>query len=329
MNNRIDRLLFDLFRGDKRALSRVLTLVENETPEAPYILRRIYDRTGRAYRIGITGPPGAGKSTLINALAKELRRAGNRIGIIAVDPTSPLTGGALLGDRIRMSGALSDSDIFMRSMASRGGVGGLARATTQAVDVMDAFGFDIIIIETVGVGQLELDIDRVVDTTVVVLVPETGGNVQAMKAGLIEIADIFVINKADRSGAESLKNELYESLSLIPPTKNNTWELPINLTVALDGIGIKELSEAIFSHKAYLEKKGLLTKNRVIQKRIDIVQIVRQRFEARFWQNPNLQPFLEILSRLCAEGKMDPFSAAETFIRRTEVIGLKEDNHNG
>ncbi|MCE1249029.1 MAG: methylmalonyl Co-A mutase-associated GTPase MeaB [Firmicutes bacterium] len=305
--------------GDKRALSRAITLVENEDPRALKIERDLYSLTGKAYRVGITGPPGAGKSTLVNVLAKEFKSRGNKVGIIAVDPTSPFTGGALLGDRIRMGAALADHEIFMRSMASRGGTGGLARTTTQVADVMDSFGFDVLIIETVGVGQLELDIAGAVDTTVVVLVPEAGGGVQAMKAGLIEIADIFAINKADRDGAEILKSELQDALSLMPAIKNGSWDLPVKLTVALEGRGVKELVDTVYKHKEHLEASGKFHKNRQSQAEIKIRDIVRAEIGKRLWMNPSLKSVLDSLSGFCVEGKIDPYSAARTFLQSAEA----------
>lgn len=314
------KLLDRFFKKDRRALARLVTLVENENPQAAPILRRIYNRVGNAYRIGITGPPGAGKSTMVNVLAREIKERGKTTAIIAVDPTSPFTGGALLGDRIRMSAALTDPGIYMRSMASRGNLGGLARTTTRVADLLDAFGFDVIIIETVGVGQLELEVAGTVDTTVVVLVPEAGGNIQAMKAGLIEIADIFAINKADRDGAEILKNELRDALSLMPAIKNGKWQLPILLTTALEGKGIREMADTIESHREHLEESGKLLENRMIHKRAKILNIVKYRIENKLWLNPRLKPFLDSLCELCVAGEMDPFSAADSFLKRAEVL---------
>lgn len=324
-DNKINELMEGLFNKEKRALSRIITMVENEKPEYYPILKEIYSHTGKAYRIGITGPPGAGKSTLVNILAKQIKDRGNEVGIIAIDPTSPFTGGALLGDRIRMTSLLKDPNIFMRSMASRGSTGGLARATTHVADVMDAYGFDVIIIETVGVGQLELDVAGAVDTTVVVLVPGAGSSIQAMKAGLIEIADIFAINKADREGAETLKYELQDALSLMPAIKNKGWDLPIKLTVALDGTGIKELVDTIYTHKVHLEKTDIISTNRMNQKKANIIEIMKHRIENQLWLNPDLEPTLERLSKLSREGKIDPFTAANTFLKRAEVSNAKID----
>ncbi|MFP4498817.1 MAG: methylmalonyl Co-A mutase-associated GTPase MeaB, partial [Vulcanimicrobiota bacterium] len=265
----------------------------------------------------ITGPPGAGKSTLVNALSMAIKEMGNTVGIIAVDPTSPFTGGALLGDRIRMGCALSDPDIYMRSMASRGGTGGLAKTTYQAADVLDAFGFDFVIIETVGVGQLELEVTSTVDSTVVVLVPETSGNVQAMKAGLIEIADIFVINKADRQGADILKQELQDSLNLLPKEENN-WKIPLLKTIAVKGKGVKELAEKIMEHKKFQEANDLLSSRRLNHKKRKIVSIIRHKLERKLWNNSELIPILDNLALKCTNGEIDPYLAAEKFIEKAE-----------
>jgi len=318
--------LYNKFReGNRRALSRILTLVENDDPAIVQVLQAIYRDVGKAHRVGITGPPGAGKSTLVNCLAQHLRKEGKAVAIVAVDPTSPFTGGALLGDRIRMTGALADEHIFMRSMASRGSSGGLARATQDAADVLDAFGFDVVIIETVGVGQLELDVAGAVDTTAVVLVPEAGGNVQAMKAGLIEIADVFVVNKADRDGAEVQRQDIEESLSLKAATGNSAWRIPILKTIAMRDQGVDELVSAIGEHHRHLVEHNQLKTRRLDQRRRKIIAIMKYRIENRLWNNRGLQPFLDSLSRLCAEGRMDPFTAASDFLKRAEVDEVRPE----
>jgi LAO/AO transport system kinase len=279
-------------KGDERALARLITFVENLW-EIDEIFRRIYPKVGKAYRVGITGPPGAGKSTLVDKLAVELLERGFRVSIIAVDPSSPFTGGAVLGDRLRMVKAM-ERGIFIRSMASRGSLGGLAETTGMVADVLDAFGYDMVLIETVGVGQSEVDVVKATDTVVVVLVPEAGDSVQALKAGLMETADVFVVNKADREGADRFIRELSAVVSLSP----NEWKPPIIKTVALSGEGIKDLADAILKHRDFLgerlkEKRinrmveqieNLLTKRFLnkVRKKYDI----RKMFEGGNFKNP-------------------------------------------
>ncbi|MDZ7318019.1 MAG: methylmalonyl Co-A mutase-associated GTPase MeaB, partial [candidate division KSB1 bacterium] len=245
MENLIQRYL----SGDRRALARLISYIENETDNASQLLDKIYYRTGHAYRIGITGPPGAGKSTIVDQLARLYRQRQKTVGIIAVDPTSPFSGGALLGDRIRMGDLATDPGVFIRSMATRGSLGGLAQRTLEAADLLDGFGFEIIIFETVGVGQSELDIVEAADTTVVVLVPESGDSIQAMKAGLMEIADIFVVNKADREGAERVVLEIQYVLEFNKEARK--WLPPVLQTMAHTGQGIGNLLEQIDRHNQF------------------------------------------------------------------------------
>jgi len=247
-------------RGDRVALARVLSAVENDTDGAASILDACFGRTGRAFRIGITGPPGAGKSTLVARLTAEYRRRGHTVAIVAVDPTSPFTGGALLGDRVRMGELAGDDGVFIRSMATRGGMGGLAVHTSQLCDVLDAVGFDRVLIETVGVGQSELEVAQTADSTAVVLVPESGDSVQAMKAGLMEIGDLFVINKADREGADRAAFAIRSGLEL--RTTTHEWSVPVLLTVASRGEGIGELADAFESHFEHLRSRGDLERRR-------------------------------------------------------------------
>lgn len=263
------RDLLERFRGGETlALSRAISLVENQQPGFERLLHHLHDRLGRARRIGITGPPGAGKSTLTAALARRFRDAGETVGILAVDPSSPFTGGALLGDRIRMNDLATESGIFIRSMATRGSHGGLSATTREATDLLDAFGFDKILLETVGVGQSELKIASQADTTVVVLVPESGDGIQAMKAGLMEVADLFVVNKSDRPGADRLKKEIRIVTHLRDPDAgpaggtDRGWDPPILKTVASEGEGVGPLADALARHHAHLESSGGLAARR-------------------------------------------------------------------
>jgi len=236
-----------MLAGDRRALARLMTLVEGRAPAVPEIMSRIYPRTGRAHVVGVTGPPGAGKSTLVDRIAARVRADGRQVGIVAVDPTSPFSGGAVLGDRIRMQSHFLDPGVFIRSLATRGSHGGIPRATRDIVRLLDAFGMDLVLVETVGVGQTELDIMRLAATVVVALVPEAGDAVQVMKAGLLEIADVFVVNKADREGADRLEQELLQMLALRPAAP---WAVPVLRTQARDDVGTPAVVEAIERHRA-------------------------------------------------------------------------------
>jgi LAO/AO transport system kinase len=318
-DNRIRQLVDGILGGDKPALARVITLLEDESPQGPQILAGLHSHTGTAYRVGLTGPPGAGKSTLMEKLALEARAAGFKVGIIAVDPSSPFTGGALLGDRVRMAKAVADPEIFMRSMATRGSLGGLARATQDAAEVLDAFGKDLIFLETVGVGQAELDVAQVVDTTVVVLVPEAGGNIQAMKAGLMEIAELFVINKSDHTGADEMERELMEAMDLLPSTVE--WKVPILKTAAVKGQGTAEVFEAVMRHRDSLCRSECLEARRLDQTKVKLRQKIGRRIDEKLWSAPVYMQFLDILARRVVSGAMDPFRATETFLRRIRADG--------
>jgi LAO/AO transport system kinase len=271
-----------LLRGDRKTVARAISSIENGDGSADDILSSIYRHTGKAYRVGITGPPGAGKSTLTNKLAQWYRKQNVRVGILAVDPTSPFTGGALLGDRIRMTDVELDDGVFIRSMASRGSLGGLSKKTREAADVLDASGVEIILLETVGVGQSELDIAGAADTTVVVLVPESGDGIQAMKAGLMEIADFFVLNKADRPGAEQAVMSIKMILGFRPHDET-TWLPDVLKTVGSEGKGVQEVGEMIARHRSYLEQSGRLNARRTQRMKNRIEEIVQDRMKVEFW----------------------------------------------
>lgn len=269
----------ELLNGNIRALSRAISYIENRGENYQEFLGRLYSHIGQSIRIGITGPPGAGKSTLVNCLARRFLEQGNKVGVVAVDPTSPFTGGALLGDRVRLEKFPADGSFFFRSMATRGATGGLADATDNVTVLYDAFGFDITLVETVGVGQVELDIIDTCDCSVVVIVPESGDSVQTMKAGLIEIADIFCINKADRPGADQLGSDLEQAIMLRSHGKSSTWTPPVIQTQALTGGNIGKLQESISGFLDQLRQSGEFESHRREQVKKKILHIIRNRFQ--------------------------------------------------
>ncbi len=274
-----------VLNGDRRALARLISLIEDDGPPARAALSALYPYTGRAHVVGVTGAPGTGKSTLVNELAKGYRARGATVGIVAVDPTSPFTGGALLGDRVRMRDLAGDPGIFIRSMATRGSLGGLARATGDVVRVLDAAGFTVVLVETVGVGQAEVDIARTAHTTIVVEAPGLGDDVQALKAGLMEIADILVVNKADRPGAAQTARALEAALDLgrnnAGHSRATAWRPPVLKTVALDGSGVGEVLEAIAAHREYLQASGLWSSRERARAREDLLRAVEGELLAR------------------------------------------------
>ncbi len=281
--NEAEDMAARLLAGERAALSRLISWAEDADPRYPAALARIRDRVGRAWRIGITGPPGAGKSTLANLLIEKLREKGRTVGVLAIDPTSPFTGGALLGDRIRMEERTSDPGVYIRSMATRASRGGLARAAVDACDVMDAFGLDTLLVETVGVGQAEHEVASAADTVVVVLCPGAGDGIQAMKAGLLEVADILVANKSDQPGADQLAVDLEDALSLRALSRDGRgWKVPVIAASAWTAAGLGELLEAIEAHRRYLEGRGLDAVR--LEKRLSQVRrLVLERLAEELW----------------------------------------------
>ncbi len=292
-------------RGERLALAKLMTLVENREAETAEVMSAIHG-IGSASIIGITGPPGAGKSTLLDALTEKLRGLGRKVGIVAVDPSSPFSGGAVLGDRIRMQKHFLDEDVFIRSLSARGSVGGLARASRDVARLLEASGKDVVIVETVGVGQSELDIMRLADTVAVVLVPEAGDTVQAMKAGLLEIADIFVVNKADRDGSAKIKTELEQMLHLRPP---DGWDIPVLMTVATDAKGIDELVEAFDRHADYLRSSGSGARRGAAGRRSEFLAVLRDEIGRRIEGALTDERLGGLLDRV-QKGDVDPYGAA-------------------
>jgi LAO/AO transport system kinase len=301
-------------RGQYRALAQAISLVERDDPQTDRLLADIYPLTGRSRIIGVTGSPGSGKSTLVAAMAKHYRRQEKRVGIVAVDPTSPFTGGAILGDRIRMADLYTDRGVFIRSMATRGFLGGLAKATNDVVDLLDASGFDIVLVETVGVGQDEIEVVRTVQTNIVVLVPGMGDDIQAIKAGIMEIGDIFVVNKADRPGADKTVTEVTMMMSLVE--EHGDWVAPIVKTVALKSEGIEELDAAIAKHHEYLEGSGELIRRNRERVRIRIETQLKEKFMDRLIGGTIARAdYDQILDDVLGK-RNNPHDAAEGVLRR-------------
>ena len=311
-------LVEQMLKGEIVPLSRVISLVENESKEMPEIMKLIAPRAGKAYCVGITGPPGSGKSTLVDKLTAIMRKQDLTVGIIAADPSSPFTGGAVLGDRIRMQQHYLDEGVFIRSMASRGSLGGLPQTTGSVIKVLDAFGKDIILVETVGVGQSEIDIMKNSDTVVVVLCPEAGDSIQTMKAGLFEIADIFVVNKADHPGADNLINDIQSMLHL--HNGSSWWDIPALATEAVNNVGIEELYQQIQRHRRILEETGRLTQRRQKQRRDEFFETIKQKVGKRLIRAIEQDSELANYAQRVESGEIDPYSAADKVLKSGKLL---------
>ena len=302
-------LVDDVLRGSDRAAARIISLAEDGTPEGRAAMREVHRHIGKAHVVGITGAPGTGKSTLVDKLIDHCRGQGKTVGVVAVDPTSPFTGGAILGDRIRMRSRSTDPGVFIRSMGSRGALGGLSRATHDAVKVLDAMGKDIVLVETVGVGQGEVDVIRAVDTVVVVTVPGLGDEIQSIKAGIMEIGDLFIVNKADREGADKAAQQIEAMLQMGHPASG--WLPPVLKTDANAGTGITEVAARLAAHMAFLREKGLLDGRRRDRREQELLEILKARLLDYVLDETQMRHrFDELVSRV-HRGEMDPYEAAD------------------
>lgn len=309
---KVEEIAKGVIAGDRRSIARAITLIENNTSEAKKLIASIYPHTGKAHIIGLTGPGGSGKSTLIEKIIREYRRRGKTVGVVAVDPTSPFTGGAFLGDRIRMQELSMDSDVFIRSMATRNYLGGIAKATKDAVKILDAAGKDIIIVETVGAGQSEVEIIKVSQTTIVIHAPGLGDEIQAIKAGMMEIADIFVVNKADRENADKTVMDIQAILQL--NNKETAWKPPILKTKALTGEGVPQLVEKIEEHRRFLEKE-LGRKRSLGKAEAELVEAIKEKVTSTIIDELKERGKFDELLRKIVEKEIDPASAAEKLLR--------------
>ena len=311
------KLVEQMLKGENVSLSRVISLVENESSKVPEIMKLITPHIGKAYCVGVTGPPGAGKSTLVDKLTALMRKEGLKVGILAVDPSSPFTGGAVLGDRIRMQQHYLDDGVFIRSMATRGSMGGLPRTASAVIKLLDAAGKDIILVETVGVGQNEVDIMEKADTVLVTLCPESGDAIQTMKAGLFEIADIFAVNKADHPGADNFIRDLQAMLHLREPS---WWDIPVVATEAVNDIGIEELYKQLQSHHHALCETGKLSQHRQLQRKFDFIKTIEQKLTNKLLNSIEQDGQLGSYTERVEKGELDPYSAADEILKSGKLL---------
>ena len=300
---------------DVKNIAKIISLIENNSDQKKSILSDLYSKTGKAHRIGITGPPGAGKSSLINNLILNLRVQDKMVAVICIDPTSPFSGGAILGDRIRMLKHHDDSGVFIRSMASRNASGGLSLASSEACDVLDAHGFDVIIFETLGVGQVEIDVMNEADTVAVVLVPESGDDIQMMKSGLIEIADIYVVNKSDRSGANRLSTTLNNMLDTTPFSNDSNWRIPVINTNALNNEGTDELIDSISTHFKFMKEEGILKEKNNDRYQRQVGSIIQNRYNKYFWADESKHDFLSVELKKEITERLSPIDLVEIILK--------------
>jgi len=314
----MQQLVEELLAGNRRAAARLISKVENDEPEKRELLKEIFPHTGNAYVIGVTGAPGSGKSSLVDCLLQQMRSENLKVGVIGVDPTSPFSGGAILGDRIRMQEHALDQDVFIRSMGTRGSLGGLARATREAIQVLDAFGKDIILVETVGVGQSEVDIVKTADSTMVVLTPAGGDSVQTIKAGIMEIADLFVVNKADFPGTERTLTEINMMLDM---KEDDRWRPPVMRTVSVRSEGIEEVWKSLRVHRRFMEESGRLLEIRRDRVRRELTEQVEYLVKNRIWDRVKEQIEFDSLVEKIVLRRRDPYSAAHELLEKIDFYG--------